>query len=132
MLGLFNAAVIEVLRCGHIGDCFAVVGKLASPQIAMLGHRFKGPRIIDVFVEAGQKHFDASPRAAEFGVQSDVLRLEHFKDLQKQFVDVQLKPCLDGFGCVGILDIFGDLLKTLFNVFVTLPDDLLIVAEQLG
>ena len=123
--------MVQVFGGGHICDALAVVGKAASAKVAVLGHTLKRPRIVDMVIDPGKKHFNASSCTAQACVERNIFCLEHLEDFQIEFVYIQLEPALDGFWLIGLLDILSNFFKAFFDLLVSLPDDLLIVAEQL-
>ena len=124
--------MVQVFGGRHIGDAFAVVGKAASSEVAVFGHTLKRPGIVYVVIDPGKKHFNASIGTAETRIQFDVFGLQHLEDFQAEFIDIQLETCLDGCRFVRFLDIFGYFFKALFDLLVSLPDDLLVMAYELG
>lgn len=70
--GLGEAALVEVVDGGEVGEMADVVDELGEAEAAGVGHLFGGPGGFEVIGEVGQEELDGAAGAGEGGIQADL------------------------------------------------------------
>lgn len=93
--GGLDAALGEESGRREVGDPTAVIGKRGAAESALTGHVRKGPGLIEVVWEGGEKHLDRPAGGGEVGVEFGIAFFEQFAEGDEKLVDVQLESGMD-------------------------------------